>query len=67
MHVGGGGLVVMVWTVVRITLALKDVQVFDGKTQAWTLWTITEVVHGDVIFVMGGAGMAIELWQVNTW
>ncbi|KAL5506803.1 hypothetical protein EMCRGX_G008543 [Ephydatia muelleri] len=64
----GGGMVVMGgggdggW--------LKDVQVFDGGTQTWhrgpslpkPCWAMSAVVHGDVVFVMGGRGMDRAVW-----
>ena len=44
---------------------LNDVQVFDGGTQTWhrgpslpePCYLMSAVVHGDVVFVMGGLGM----------
>ena len=50
-----------------------DVQVFDGKTQTWHFGpslpvpcaSISAVVHGDVVFVMGGDGLRLDrgLWR----
>ena len=45
---------------------LNDVQVFDGGTQTWhrgpslpkPCFVMSAVVHGDLVFVMGGRGMA---------
>ena len=49
---------------------LNDVQVFDGKTQTWhrgpslpqPCWAISAVIHGDLVFVMGGHGMDRAAW-----
>ena len=49
---------------------LNDVQVFDGGTQTWhrgpslpkPCWSMSAVVHGDQVFVMGGAGMDRAVW-----
>ena len=68
LSVSGGGMVVMGgggdggW--------LNDVQVFDGGTQTWhrgpslpkPCHTMSAVVHGDLVFVMGGRGMARAVW-----
>ena len=69
VSVSGGGMVVMGgrgdgerW--------LNDVQVFDGGTQTWhrgpslpePCYLVSAVVHGDVVFVMGGAGMDRAVW-----
>ena len=69
VSVSGGGMVVMggigdVWR------DLNDVQVFDGGTQTWhrgpslpkPCHTMSAVVHGDVVFVMGGHGMDRAVW-----
>ena len=71
VSVGGGGLVVMGGFGERSTLA--DVQVFDGKTQTWHFgpslpkpcWNMSAVVHGDLVFMMGGWGMATAVWCAN--
>ena len=50
--------------------SLNDVQVFDGGTQTWhrgpslpkPCCRLSAVVHGDVVFVMGGWGMARAVW-----
>ena len=49
---------------------LNDVQVFDGGTQTWhrgpslpkPCSLMSAVVHGDVVFVMGGEGMDRAVW-----
>ena len=49
---------------------LNDVQVFDGGTQTWhrgpslpkPCRAMSAVVHGDLVFVMGGDGMARAVW-----
>ena len=49
---------------------LNDVQVFDGGTQTWhrgpslpkPCFYMSAVVHGDVVFVMGGRGMDRAVW-----
>ena len=49
---------------------LNDVQVFDGGTQTWhrgpslpkPCWNMSAVVHGDLVFVMGGVGMDRAVW-----
>ena len=72
VSVGGGGLVVMGgWGDGPKYLA--DVQVFDGKTQTWHFgpslpkrcYGMSAVVHGDLVFVMGGAPMATAVWCAN--
>ena len=78
VSVGGGGLVVMGgqgdesrWGGGDKVLA--DVQVFDGKTQTWHFgpslpkpcMAMSAVVHGDLVFVMGGYGMARAVWCTN--
>ena len=50
--------------------SLNDVQVFDGGTQTWhrgpslpkPCSRMSAVVHGDVVFVMGGVGMGRAVW-----
>ena len=68
LSVSGGGMVVMGgrgdggW--------LNDVQVFDGGTQTWhrgpslpePCYLMSAVVHGDLVFVMGGVGMDRAVW-----
>ena len=69
VSVSGGGMVVMGgdgdgWR------RLNDVQVFDGGTQTWhrgpslpePCCLMSAVVHGDVVFVMGGYGMDRAVW-----
>ena len=71
VSVGGGGLVVMGG--IGDGKALADVQVFDGKTQTWHFgpslpercYSMSAVVHGDLVFVMGGGGMATAVWCAN--
>ena len=49
---------------------MNDVQVFDGGTQTWhrgpslpkPCWSMSAVVHGDMVFVMGGLGMDRAVW-----
>ena len=71
VSVGGGGLVVMGGSGDGY---LADVQVFDGKTQTWHFgpslpercYSMSAVVHGDLVFVMGGGGgMATAVWCAN--
>ena len=73
VSVGGGGLVV-IGGQGDGGKALADVQVFDGKTQTWHFgpslpkpcWGMSAVVHGDLVFVMGGWGdMATAVWCAN--
>ena len=69
VSVSGGGMVVMggVGDGGRV---LNDVQVFDGGTQTWhrgpslpkPCYAMSAVVHGDLVFVMGGAGMDRAVW-----
>ena len=69
LSISGGGMVVMggYGGVVR----LRDVQVFDGKT--WHFgpplpegcFSMSAVVHGDHIFVVGGVGMKRAVWSAN--
>ena len=50
---------------------LNDVQIFDGR--AWHIgpplpqpcWAMSAVVHGDLVFVMGGWGMERAVWSAN--
>ena len=68
VSVSGGGMVVMGgagdgWS-------LNDVQVFDGGTQTWHRGpslpkpcnSMSAVIHGDLVFVMGGRGMDRAVW-----
>ena len=72
VSVGGGGLVVM-GGYGDGGKALANVQVFDGKTQTWHFGPslpepcerMSAVVHGDLVFVMGGAGMDTAVWCAN--
>ena len=70
VSVSGGGMVVMggIGDGGRV---LNDVQVFDGGTQTWhrgpslpkPCYHMSAVVHGDVVFVMGGGvGMDRAVW-----
>ena len=69
LSVSGGGMVVM-GGVGDGGRSLSDVQVFDGGTQTWhrgpslpePCWLMSAVVHGDLVFVMGGEGMARAVW-----
>ena len=50
---------------------LNDVQIFDGRT--WHMgpplprpcWAMSAVVHGDLVFAMGGHGMERAVWSAN--
>ena len=72
VSVGGGGLVVMGGAGDGGEV-LADVQVFDGKTQTWHFGPslpkpcrhMSAVVHGDLVFVMGGAPMTTTVWCAN--
>ena len=52
-------------------VGLRDVQVFDGET--WHFgpplpegcWSMSAVVHGDHVFVVGGVGMERAVWSAN--
>ena len=69
VSVSGGGMVGM-GGVVDGGRDLNDVQVFDGGTQTWhrgpslpkPCSRMSAVVHGDVVFVMGGYGMDRAVW-----
>ena len=69
VSVSGGGMVVMGGRGDG-ERDFNDVQVFDGGTQTWhrgpslpkPCWYMSAVVHGDVVFVMGGAGMDRAVW-----
>ena len=68
VSVSGGGMVVMGG--IGDGGLLNDVQVFDGGTQTWhrgpslpkPCAVMSAVVHGDVVFVMGGYGMDRAVW-----
>ena len=68
VSVSGGGMVVMGGA--GDEGYLNDVQVFDGGTQTWhrgpslpkPCYHMSAVVHGDVVFVMGGALMDRAVW-----
>ena len=68
VSVSGGGMVVMGG--VSDGGGLNDVQVFDGGTRTWhrgpslpkPCYTMSAVVHGDVVFVMGGVRMDRAVW-----
>ena len=70
VSVSGGGMVVMGGRGDDGWRDLNDVQVFDGGTQTWhrgpslpkPCWNMSAVVHGDVVFVMGGVGMDRAVW-----
>ena len=69
LSVSGGGMVVM-GRKGDGGRRLNDVHVFDGGTQTWHRGPslpkpcshMSAVVHGDVVFVMGGAGMDRAVW-----
>ena len=69
ISVSGGGMVVM-GGYGDGSRSLNDVQVFDGGTQTWhrgpslpkPCYLMSAVVHGDLVFVMGGEGMARAVW-----
>ena len=70
--VGGGGLVVMGGQGLH-GRSLNTVQVFDTKRQAWFLGpplpqpchSMSGVVCGDLVFVMGGDSMRRTAWCAN--
>ena len=69
LSVSGGGMVVMGGLDDGVR-DLNDVQVFDGGTQTWhrgpslpePCYRMSAVVHGDLVFVMGGWGMDRAVW-----
>ena len=72
VSVNEGGLVVMGgWS--DAGRRLNDVQVFGGNTQTWHFGpplpqqcgAMSAVVHGEVLFVMGGWGMDTAVWCIN--
>ena len=73
LSVSGGGMVVMGGEGNGVSdgyRLLNDVQVLDGGTQTWhrgpslpePCCRMSAVVHGDLVFVMGGFGMARAVW-----
>ena len=70
LSVSGGGMVVIGGDGDGGRRDLNDVQVFDGGTQTWhrgpslpkPCWNMSAVVHGDMVFVMGGWGMDRAVW-----
>ena len=70
LSVSGGGMVVIGGDGDGGRWGLNDVQVFDGGTQTWhrgpslpkPCWNMSAVVHGDLVFMMGGYGMARAVW-----
>ena len=69
VSVSGGGMVVMGGRG-EGGKPLNDVQVFDGGTQTWhrgpsfpkPCAAMSAMVHGDLVFVMGGLGMDRAVW-----
>ena len=69
LSVSGGGMVVMGGDGDGVR-RLNDVQVFDGGTQTWhrgpslpkPCYAMSALVHGDLVFVMGGYDMARAVW-----
>ena len=72
VSVGGGGLVVMGEDDGGPS-HLATVQVFDGKSQTWHFGPslpepcvgMSAMVHEELVFVMGGRGMATAVWCAN--
>ena len=72
VSVGGGGLVVMGGGGDGDSL-LAAIQVFDGKTQTWHFGpslpkgcrNMSAMVYEDLVFMMGGYGMARAVWCAN--
>ena len=70
LSINGGGMVVMGGHD-GVVIALRDVQVFDGKTWHFgpplpeRCCDMSAVVHGDHVFVMGGLGMERAVWSAN--
>ena len=70
LSVSGGGMVVMGGEGDGGWWGLNDVQVFDGGTQTWhrgpslpkPCCFMSAVVHGDLVFAMGGFGMDRAVW-----
>ena len=69
VSIGGDGMVVM-GGIGDGDKPLRDVQVFDGRTQTWHKGPslpqpcrgMSVVVHGDLVFMMGGLGMDNAVW-----
>ncbi|KAL5508911.1 hypothetical protein EMCRGX_G004174 [Ephydatia muelleri] len=72
VSIGGGGMVVM-GGIGDGDKPLRDVQVFVGRTQTWHKGPslpqpcrgMSAVVHGDIVYVMGGWGMDRAVWCAN--
>ena len=72
VSVGGSGLVVMGGADDGVKY-LANIQVFDGKTQTWHFGPslpkpcrdMSAVVHGDLVFVIGGWAMDRAVWCAN--
>ena len=70
VSVSGGGLLVMGGRGEKLK-PLNVVQIFDGR--AWRMgpplpqpcWAMSAVVHGDLVFAMGGRGMERAVWSAN--
>ena len=70
VSVDGDGLIVMGGEGKDIWHRLSDVQVFDGKTNTWSIGpplprpcvAMSAVVHKDTVIVMGGGGMGKSVW-----
>ena len=70
LSISGGGMVVM-GGYGGVGGMLRDVQVFDGKT--WHFGpplpercrSMSAMVHGDLVFVVGGKGMKRAVWSAN--
>ena len=69
LSITGGGMVVMGGDGDGLR-RLNDVQVFDDETQTWHRGpslplpcdSMSAIVHGDLVFMMGGYGMARAVW-----
>ena len=70
LSISGGGLLVM-GGAGNLDRDINDVQVFDGET--WHFGpplpercaAMSAVVHGNQVFMMGGAGMKRAVWSAN--
>ena len=68
---GSGGVLLVMGGVGDGPRFLNDVQIFDGRT--WHMgpplprpcWDMSAVVHGDLVFVVGGWGMERAVWSAN--